>query len=145
MTIGIGGTYHFWGRTRGVVLPVTFDSSGNRYELGVFRMASTQWAESVNRPPAHIVARPYWGASLSRRWQIYGSAPVRVFLGVGASYKTETDQLNSTHWNFAEQLGVRVKLPAVRGRLELTLRHWSNAGLKLPNRGQDFVTLMYVF
>ncbi len=145
LTIGVGGTYHFWGRTRGVVLPVTFVWGGNRYELGVFRMASTQWAESANRPPVHIVAHPYWASSLSRRWQLYGSAPVRVFLGLGFSYKTETDELNSTHWNFAEQLGVRVRLPGASGTLELSLRHWSNAGIKLPNRGQDFATVMYVF
>jgi len=24
---------------------------------------------------------------------------------------------------------------------ELTVRHWSNAGIRLPNHGQDFVTL----
>ena len=31
------------------------------------------------------------------------------------------------------------------GRVEFALRHMSNAGLKKPNKGQDFLTLAYVF
>jgi hypothetical protein len=29
--------------------------------------------------------------------------------------------------------------------VEFALRHMRNAGLKKPNKGQDFVTLAYVF
>jgi len=29
--------------------------------------------------------------------------------------------------------------------LELALRHWSNANIRRPNRGQDFATLALVF
>jgi hypothetical protein len=28
---------------------------------------------------------------------------------------------------------------------ELTLRHWSNGGIRLPNHGQDFATVMVRF
>jgi hypothetical protein len=32
-----------------------------------------------------------------------------------------------------------------RTRVEFSIRHVSNAGLKKPNRGEDFLTLAYVF
>jgi len=143
--VGVGGTYHFWSRTHGIVFPFGLDLDGNRYELGVFRMATEQTLESLERPPAHKVASPYWGASLSRRWEPLGNSYARFFAGLGFSYKSETDELNSTHWNFALQLGVRFRLNDGRQALELAVRHWSNAGLKLPNRGQDFATVTFAF
>ena len=63
----------------------------------------------------------------------------------GAAYKTKTDDLNGSNWNFAEQLGWRFPQQANSGRVEFALRHVSNAGLKKPNRGEDFLTLAYVF
>jgi hypothetical protein len=38
-------------------------------------------------------------------------------------------------------LGLRFPLPGNRVVGELTFRHWSNGGIRLPNHGQDFVTL----
>ena len=38
-------------------------------------------------------------------------------------------------------MGVRFPLPGNRVIGELTFRHWSNGGVRLPNHGQDFVTL----
>jgi hypothetical protein len=29
--------------------------------------------------------------------------------------------------------------------MEFALRHWSNAGLRSPNRGQDFFTVLVYF
>lgn len=145
MSVGVGETYHFWTRTGGIVVPVTFTWDRDRYELGLFRMATRQRLEFQDRLPDRRVARPYWGFSATRRWELAGPAAARLFIGVGGSYKTETDELNSTHWNFAEQLGVRLRLTREDAALELCLRHWSNAGLKLPNHGQDFFTLSYVF
>ena len=69
----------------------------------------------------------------------------QISIGLGGSYKGETDELSSTHWNFAAQLGIRLRLTRGGEALELWLRHWSNAGLRLPNHGQDFFTLSYVF
>ena len=57
--------------------------------------------------------------------------------------ETEADPLNSTHWNFASQLAVRVRLPDNGSDIELSVRHWSNGGIRLPNRGQDFATFSY--
>jgi hypothetical protein len=47
--------------------------------------------------------------------------------------------------NFAEQLGWRFPKQPSGGRVEFAIRHVSNAGLKKPNRGEDFLTLAYVF
>jgi hypothetical protein len=40
---------------------------------------------------------------------------------------------------------MRVQLPRSRSDVEFSLRHWSNAGIRLPNRGQDFFTVSYAF
>src|SRR3977135_2282866 len=40
--VGLGGTYHYWGTTGGVVLPVAVTWSENRYELGFVRGATQQ-------------------------------------------------------------------------------------------------------
>jgi hypothetical protein len=38
-------------------------------------------------------------------------------------------------------LGLRFPLPGNHLAGELTFRHWSNGGIRLPNHGEDFVTL----
>ena len=140
---GLGATYHFWGPTGGVVLPVTVNWSDNRYELGFFRVATTQLlADHAYREP-RVMADPYWGMSLSRRWRFIERGPVSGFVGLGLAAKTESDQLSATRLDFAEQLGVRFRLSGDRVVGELTLRHWSNAGIRLPNHGQDFATLTF--
>jgi hypothetical protein len=58
-----------------------------------------------------------------------------LFFDFGAAYKTKTDDLDGSNWNFAEQLGWRFPQQANGGRVEFVLRHVSNAGLKKPNRG----------
>jgi hypothetical protein len=138
--VGVGGTYHYWGATGGVVVPVTLTWSENRYELGFFRV-TTQQLLAYREPYARVVAQPYGGVSLSRRWQLYESGPVRAFVGFGLAGKSESDILSVTRWDFASQLGVRFPLPGNHRVIgELTMRHWSNAGIRLPNHGQDFAT-----
>jgi hypothetical protein len=87
-----------------------------------------------------LMANPYWGASVSRRWQLFQKGPVKGFFGFGLALKTEADQLSATRWDFASQLGLRFRIPGHLAVGELTVRHWSNAGIRLPNHGQDFVT-----
>jgi hypothetical protein len=141
LQIGIGETYHFWGTTGGVVLPITLNWSDSRYELGLFRLSRRQILYDEHYPNGRLMADPYWGLSLSRRWRIFTRGPVRGFFGFGISAKTESDQLSVTRLDFASQLGVRFPLPGNRLVGELTFRHWSNGGIRLPNHGQDFVTL----
>lgn len=143
MQIGIGATYHFWGPTGGVVLPVTLSWSESRYELGFFRVTTQQLLADHAYREARLMADPYWGMSLSRRWRLIERGPLSGFVGFGLAAKTESDQLSATRLDFAEQLGVRLRFPGERVVGELTLRHWSNAGIRLPNHGQDFATLTF--
>ncbi len=139
--LGLGGTYHFWGSTGGLVVPISVSWDDNRYEVGVFHMTNPQTLFDSNIRADRLMANPYWGASVSRRWQLFARGPVSGFFGFGVAYRTESDALSATRWDFASQLGARVRLPGGRSVAELTVRHWSNAGIKLPNHGQDFATL----
>lgn len=144
--VGAGNTYHFWGETGGLVVTASGLFDQGRYEVSLFRMATTQTLHETGWNTARVMAEPYWGVSASRRWQLVSRADWRLIFGFGISYKTEEDALNSTHWNFASQLGIRVH-DATPGKpgVEVWIRHWSNAGIRLPNRGQDFVTVSLVF
>lgn len=164
--LGVGGTYHFWGETHGVVIPITVTWRDSRYEVGVFRFATTQYlteggpaappplmadpdsstagsqrSRLIDRgPERRLMADPYWGLSASRRWRLFERGPVQGFFGFGLALRTESDVLSATRWDFASQFALRVHLSG--GRLaELAIRHWSNGGCRLPNHGQDFLTL----
>ncbi len=139
--IGVGGTYHFWGTTGGAVLPLSVTWSESRYELGLFRVTGQQTLHDRASRNDRVLAEPYWGLSLSRRWQLFESGPVKGFIGFGLAGKTKSDELSATRWDFASQLGLRFRLPGNRAIAELTMRHWSNGGVRLPNHGQDFATL----
>jgi len=138
--IGVGATYRLFGWTDGVVLPVTLELDQSRWELGAFRMTNSQ--RYLNNDHA---TNPYWGFTAMRRWQVLHRSPFRLYLGFGANYRSETDYLETTRWNFAYLLAARFDLDS-RGRLlELGIRHWSNFWIKPPNRGQDFFTVSVGF
>ena len=61
LQVGIGETYHFWGTTDGVVLPITLNWSDSRYELGLFRLSSRQILYDAHYPNGRVMADPYWG------------------------------------------------------------------------------------
>lgn len=139
--VGLGGTYHYWGTTGGVVVPVAVTWSENRYELGFVRVTTQQTLHESRSRTDRLMAEPYWGVSLSRRWQLFDRGPVMGFFGLGLAGKTKSDALSTTRWDFASQLGLRFRLPGNLAMGELTMRHWSNGGIRLPNHGQDFATL----
>ena len=141
--LGVGGTYHFWATTGSLVVPVTLNWDEGRYEFGVFRFTSTQLIPAPGTHRQRLMAGPYWGVSLSRRWQIFEHGPVKGFFGFGLAGRSESDELSSTRWDFASQLGLRFRLPGDQLIGEVTIRHWSNGGVKLPNHGQDFATLTF--
>jgi hypothetical protein len=141
---GIGATYRYFQSSRGIVIPVTAVLDQDRYELGGFRFSSTQTFVSTHEHVS-LTVPPYWAASFTRRWRLLREPWGLVYLGLGASFKSQSDALNSTHWNFAPQLGVRFNVGGHGEILELTLRHWSNASIRFPNRGQDFATLSFGF
>ena len=138
--LGLGATYHFWGPTGGLVFAATLNWDESRYEVGLFRVARAQVLRDDAYREGCLMANPYWGVSLSRRWQLFRRGPVKGFFGFGLALRTESDQLSATRWDFASQLGLRFRIPGQIAVGELTVRHWSNAGIRLPNHGQDFVT-----
>jgi hypothetical protein len=142
--IGVGGTYHSFEGTGGVVIPMTVAWDRGRWEWGVFHF-SEQTSDDNAQHVERLVARPYWGTSLSRRFQLFERGPVRAIFGFGISYRTETDILSATHWNFSSQFGLRFQSPDFPAVFELSARHWSNGGVKTPNRGQDFTILTVRF
>jgi hypothetical protein len=142
--IGMGGTYHSFESTGGDVVPLTMTWEGGRWELGVFHF-SEQVSADNDENVERLVARPYWGASISRRFRLYERGPLRAVFGFGLSYRTETDVLSATNWNFASQLGLQYQSPEFPATFELSARHWSNGGVRTPNRGQDFTILMIRF
>jgi Lipid A 3-O-deacylase (PagL) len=143
--VGLGGTYHFWGATGSQVLPVSLTWSDNRYELGAFRFTDQQLLPAPGTHRERRMANPYWGASLSRRWQLFASRTVKGFFGFGLAARSESDELSVTRWDFASQLGLRFRFPGNRVIGEVAMRHWSNGGIRLPNHGQDFATFTIWF
>ena len=144
LQLGVGETYHFWGVTHSLVIPALLNFDRDRWELGAFRFPSKQTFFDTTFNYHVRFATPYWGFSLSRRLELFRHPHWRVVVGLGAAYRTEADTLSASHWDFAEQLGLRIT-PAPGCAIELVGRHWSNAGLKLPNHGQDFATLTFSF
>ncbi|MEO8018067.1 MAG: acyloxyacyl hydrolase [Pseudomonadota bacterium] len=143
--VGVGGTYHSFENTAGMVIPMTVTWDRSRWEFGVFRFASSQISSDNQEHFDQLIARPYWAASLSRRFQLNDRGPLRAFFGFGVSYKTEQDILSVTHWNFSSQLGLRFHADGFPATFEISARHWSNGGVKTPNRGQDFAMFMIRF
>jgi hypothetical protein len=141
--VGAGGTYHFWARTGSLVLPVSVTWNENRYEFGIFRFTDQQLLPLPGTRRERHMANPYWGVSLSRRWQIFERGPVQGFFGFGLAGRTTSDELSATRLDFASQLGLRFRLPSDHVIGEVTMRHWSNGGIKLPNHGQDFATVTF--
>jgi hypothetical protein len=79
-----------------------------------------------------------------------GASPWFIEFGIGASYMDrnyETPRKRfSTRWNFYDVLGLGHTYGGPDGRHEVGVRliHTSNAGLKDPNPGENFLQLRYV-
>ena len=130
--------------------PVSVTWSQSRYELGVFRVTTQQTLHDRASHNDRVMADPYWGVSLSRRWQLFESGPVRGFVGFGLAGRTKSDELSATRWDFASQLGLRFRLPGNRAIAELTMRHlvkrWRpttkpRSGLRDPDGPAQFGTV----
>jgi hypothetical protein len=146
LLVGVGATYQFWGWSDGLVLPVTLELDESRWELGAFRVATRQVAIGFGYPPPdYTSAPPFWGFSAMRRWQFLHRSWLRLYAGIGGSYKTEIDTLDSTRLNFAYLLAARFDLGARGSLIEIAARHWSNAYIKEPNIGENFLTLSFSY
>jgi hypothetical protein len=109
--------------------------------LGAFRFTDQQLLPFPGTHRERLMANAYRGASLSRRWRLFEHGPVQGYVGFGLAGRSESDVLSVTRWDFASQLGLRFRFPGDRAVGEVTVRHWSNGGIRLPNHGQDFATL----
>jgi hypothetical protein len=141
--VGVGMTYQYDGSKGTNLGTATWTSSQDHYELAAFRFLTPQMRRG------DPLAEPNWVFEASRRWRLHWKlidhSGMDLFFGMGAAYKTKTDDLDGSNWNFAEQLGWRFRQRAHGGRVEFAIRHVSNAGLRKPNKGEDFLTLAYVF
>jgi lipid A 3-O-deacylase len=131
------------------------------------------WSSPWQRPIAGGVASLYWEASFGRwasdagtaqsssawvtqigltpvlRWQP-GVEDQRWFLeaGIGANvllpvYRSR-DKRFSTAFNFGDHVAVGLRFgEGAQHELALRLQHFSNAGIKHPNPGENFVQLRY--
>ena len=138
------GTFGRWHWTDGVILPALLEIDDSRWELGAFRFATRQFLKESPFPPSTLGARPYWGFSAMRRWQLLRRSRFKLYLGFGGSYKTETDMLDATRWNFALLMALRYSI-GEHALLEASVRHWSNAEIKEPNRGENMLLLTVGF
>jgi hypothetical protein len=141
--VGIGATFRSLSWTDGLVVPLTFELADGRWELAMFRMVRPQREQGA---PEGVAAPRYWGFTAMHRWQILHRGSEKLYVGFGANYVTQENYVNSSLWSFAYLIGLRFDLDGGRGPLlEFTVRHWSNAWLKRPNRGQNFFTLSVSF
>jgi hypothetical protein len=78
-----------------------------------------------------------------------GRSPWFAEGGIGATVTSNvyrsSDKHFSTAFNFGDHIGVGYAFgPARRDEIALRAEHFSNAGIKHPNPGQNFVELRYV-
>jgi len=143
MALGTGMSVQYDGTSTTPLGLATWTWDDNRYELAAFRFLTAQ------RRLRETLAQPDWAFEISRRWRLNWSlidrSGLQLFVGAGAAYKSDTDDINGSRLNFAEQFGWRFPRREDGGQVEFAIRHISNAGLKKPNKGQDFLTLAYVF
>jgi lipid A 3-O-deacylase len=88
-----------------------------------------------------------FGLTPTLRWQAIGS-PWFVEAGIGLNLIGPTYRAGnkrfSTAFNFGDHLGVgRAFGDGHRQSLTLRVQHFSNAGIKQPNPGEDFVQLRW--
>jgi hypothetical protein len=142
LLVGVGTTFNFWNWTDGLVLPVTLEIDDGRWEVGAFRIATAQYLKEEPQFPASLrSSNPEWGFDAMRRWQLLHRSWGKLYFGFGGNYKTENDWLDS-RWNFAYMIGARFEVGG-GSILELSVRHWSNAWFRSPNRGENFVMLSF--
>lgn len=73
-----------------------------------------------------------------------GSAIVDFSVGLGPTLVSETDigtRQKSTNFQFTDEMGIGISDLNQRARLAFTYRHVSNADIKLPNNGVNFLGL----
>ncbi|VTU14275.1 Lipid A 3-O-deacylase (PagL) [Variovorax sp. SRS16] len=110
----------------------------------------SQWRAPQASGPGHH-GYTQIGAIANWRWRLDdGASPWFAEAGIGATvldgiYRTPHRQF-STAFQFTEQIGIGRNFGA-RGQHELSLRlqHFSNADIKRPNPGENFLRVRYLY
>lgn len=137
--------------TLGAVVPWTpsssFESGASSLYLDFF---VSQWRAPLPTGSEH---RSYTQAGAIANWRYrldQGASPWFVEVGLGGTlmdslYRT-VDREFSTRFQFTEQFSVGRSFGS-QGRHEVSIRfqHFSNAGIKSPNPGENFFRVRYIF
>ncbi len=127
---------------------------GNAHITGYWEASVSQWSYPTTdvRRTAGLVQL---GLIPVFRWRpAQGASPWFAEAGIGATLTTvayQTDRKRfSTRFNFGDHLAVGRSFGRGYGRerrheLSLRLEHFSNAGIKQPNPGENFVQLRYLY
>ena len=122
-------------------------SLGSGQITGYWDLWGSRWAADYQGR-----SRSTWviGAKPTFRWRpAQGQSPWFVDAGIGVSYATNrlyiTDHKDfSTRFNFASHIGVGYLFgEQLKNEVSLRLEHHSNAGIKEPNPGENFLQLRY--
>lgn len=111
-------------------------------DLSIAHWSSRPWESGGSRRSTVVLeATPAFRWLAGERWYLSGGIGVtlanRTFRNHGRRF--------STLFNFATHLGAGMWLDAARTHaLELRIQHVSNASIKKPNPGEDFVQLRYL-
>lgn len=124
------------------------DDSG--YKMLVVSAQKGIWTASIARwdtypRTAWLPEHPEWGTDYNPKHftasivaNIYEKNimdDLNFFVDFGLGYAEKLSDATSSHMQFRENIGFEYK------KIRLYLRHMSNAGIKLPNRGEDALVL----
>jgi hypothetical protein len=111
----VGSTveYHFDGTSSTRIGVLTWTWDRDRFEFSACRFIDVQVQGGI------ALAHPNWTYEMSTRWTFIHHPKVKIFLGLGGAYKGETDDINGSRLNLAEQV---VAFHALRGGTEICFR-----------------------
>lgn len=138
LTAGVVMPFKLWSATQGGALSFYAD-----FFLSLWRAPQPSGIGNHNYTQIGAIAN--W------RWRFAeGQSPWFVEAGIGGTlmdqlYRTPSREF-TTAFQFTEQIGVGRNFGA-QGEHELSLRlqHFSNAGIKEPNPGENFVRVRYLY
>ncbi|MCW5632744.1 MAG: acyloxyacyl hydrolase [Rubrivivax sp.] len=103
---------------------------------------SSNWVTQLGVTPVLRWHPGHAGGSAPRRWFVEGGIGANVLLPI---YRSR-DKRFSTTFNFGDHLGVGWYVgDGEAHELVLRIQHFSNAGIRHPNPGEDFVQLRYTW
>jgi hypothetical protein len=113
-----------------------WEMSFGRWDTDHPAREGSTWVTQFGVTPVLRIYPASWGG----RWFVEGGIGVNLLLPVYRS----SDKRFSTSFNFGDHLAVGRRFgQQAEHELSLRLQHFSNAGIKSPNPGEDFVQLRY--